>query len=347
MPKKKEKEALEQLIKDQRENALKEDLRDARRQYKKALKVIADREEMLGFRRALAGGDPLPRIKAKKKSSRTKDETCPVHQCGDWHVEEHVDASTVEGYNGYDLDIARQRAATSFIKSGKLITLWKNLADVNGMILHLGGDHISGYIHEELQEENPLSPLQATRYARSLIIEGIDYLLGNKIVKNIKVVCSFGNHGRTTKRIRFSTGYKNSYEFNMYLDLEEHYRKNSRVRFIISPSRRTMVDVYGYKLRFHHGDSIRYYGGIGGKVIPVKRLISQWNKKETAHMDFFGHFHEYEVVPGFYVSNGSLIGITAYSDEKFAYQAPQQALSFIAQHRGFVGSLPIFVDDNP
>jgi rhodanese-related sulfurtransferase len=33
---------------------------------------------------------------------------------------------------------------------------------------------------------------------------------------NIKVVCKFGNHGRTGEKIRISTGYKNSYEWMVY-----------------------------------------------------------------------------------------------------------------------------------
>jgi hypothetical protein len=67
------------------------------------------------------------------------------------------------------------------------------------------------------------------------------------------------------------------------------------------------LQIYDVTVRFHHGHSIRYAGGVGGIYIPTNKAIAQWNKGRHADLDVFGHFHQLRD-GGNFICNGSLIG---------------------------------------
>ncbi|MFV1964331.1 MAG: hypothetical protein ACC628_02825 [Pirellulaceae bacterium] len=103
---------------------------------------------------------------------------------------------------------------------------------------------------------------------------------------------TYGNHGRTTKRRRISTGYKHSWEWLAYNNLAGYF-KTPKIRFKIEQGYHNWLDVQGHDVRFHHGDAIRYHGGIGGVTIPLRKKIAQWNKRRHSHLDILGHFHQF------------------------------------------------------
>jgi hypothetical protein len=61
-----------------------------------------------------------------------------------------------------------------------------------------------------------MSPPEAILFIQELLIKGIKALSESGNFTSIKIPCLPGNHGRTTKRKRYTTGYKNSYEWLMY-----------------------------------------------------------------------------------------------------------------------------------
>jgi len=151
--------------------------------------------------------------------------------------------------------------------------------------------------------------------------------------------------GNTTKKKRHSTSYKNSYEWLMYKNMEKVYRKNKRVHFIVENGYHTYISLYDkFKLRFHHGDALRYAGGVGGIAIPANKAVAQWNKTEKAYLDVFGHFHTQMMDCGPFVSNGSLIGWNSFAVAiKASYEDPQQSFFVIDQENGKICDWPIFV----
>ena len=151
--------------------------------------------------------------------------------------------------------------------------------------------------------------------------------------------------GNTTIKKRFSTSHKNSYEWMMYKTIEKVYRSNSKVKFIVENGYHTYLPVYpGFTIRFHHGDNIRYAGGVGGITIPVNKAIAQWERSRHADLDIFGHFHQQMMDCGSFVSNGSLIGWNAFAIAiKAAYDIPRQSFLVIDQEKGKICDWPIFV----
>lgn len=127
----------------------------------------------------------------------------------------------------------------------------------------------------------------------------------------------------------------------MYHNLAHHFEDEPRVKFIIEEGYNTYIDVYGFTLRFHHGHSVRYYGGVGGLYIPMNKAIAQWDKAVPADYSFAGHFHQMKDGGNFMV-NGSMIGYNAFAMSiKADYESPRQAFLLIDKLRGKTVTCPI------
>lgn len=273
-------------------------------------------------------------------------ESVVVAVASDWHAEERIDPKTIAGVpNEYNPDIFKRRSERFFSKIVYLTEMVRTKTKVDTMVLALLGDMINGYIHEEMEEDNYMSPVQASLLIKRTLRGGIDYLLENAGIKELIIPCCYGNHGRTTKFRRIGTGAQNSFEWLIYKDLEEIYSKDKRVKFLVADGYHQYLDIYGYVLRFHHGDSISYGGGVGGITIPVNKAIANWNRVKQADIDVFGHFHQF-IDGGNFICNGSLCGYNAYAlSIKAPYERPQQAFFTIDKKHGKTVVCPIIVED--
>lgn len=269
----------------------------------------------------------------KQKGESEKSPACSITLCSDWHYEEPIKSSQVNGLNRFDTTIAKERIEKLFKVISQLIKVHQKEYQIDTHILALLGDFISGSIHDDLKEANHIQPTQAIWEVQNLIASGIEFLLETTDV-NLVIPCSSGNHGRMTEKQRTATEFGNSLEILMYRQLEKYFSNNKRVKFIINDSYLTYIDVFNWSCRFHHGHSLRYSGGIGGIFIPAYKAISQWNKSRKADFDFFGHFHQLKD-GGNFVCNGSLIGYNAYAIKiKADYEKPKQAFIIIDKERG-------------
>ena len=290
------------------------------------LKVEKERDSLLSI-----GGVETYSIKKDKDGNQSN--ATAIVLCSDWHIEEGVKSSQVNGLNKFDINIGKERVEKLFKVVAQLIKVHSKEYDINNLVLALLGDFISGSIHDDLKEGNNIQPTEAIYEVQCLIASGIKFLLKETDV-NLIIPCSSGNHGRITDKIRVSTAYGNSLEFLMYRQMRDYFENEPRIKFIINDSYLTYMNIYGYTARFHHGDSIKYGGGIGGIFIPAFKAISQWNKSKHADWDFFGHFHQMKD-GGNFITNGSLIGYNAYAVRiKADYERPKQAFMIIDEERG-------------
>jgi hypothetical protein len=259
----------------------------------------------------------------------------------DWHVEERVESKTVNGLNEYSPTIASKRINNMIGNTCRVYEALKNLTKIDTIYIWLGGDIIAGYIHEELEENNYMSPTEACLFAQDEIVSAIEHIKKTLKPKQIIIVCNVGNHGRTTRKKRVSTSYKNSYEWMLYHTLARLY-KPKNTHWKIATGYHEIVEVYGHTVRFHHGDSIRYQGGVGGVTIPANKKIAAWNKSMSVDLDIFGHYHQ-SIETRRWVCNGSLVGWNAYAIEVGAeYEPPSQNIVLISRTRGKIACLPVY-----
>jgi hypothetical protein len=317
---------------------LKGQIRDLRKQVEHWKSATAAVEKSLGV--ALRLNRHVKPAKPVYARSDNASESTALLLGSDWHCEETVDPATVNGVNEFNLDIADKRIDRFFQAGIRLINIQRAATDIHTCVLWLGGDLLTGYIHEELVEGNSLSPTETIVWLQPRLTRGIDAL--RKEFRRVLVVCSLGNHGRTTQKKRVATAYKNSFEWLMYHTLSWRY-EGTNVEFQIGKSYHNLLEVYGRLIRFHHGDAIRYQGGIGGITVPVNKAIAQWNRVRPAYLDVFGHWHQ-EIDGGNFISNGSLIGFNAYALEiKASPERPQQTCLFIEKALGKTIVCPVFL----
>jgi len=262
----------------------------------------------------------------------------------DLHVEERVDKRKVNGLNEHNLAIAGDKLERAFLSIAKLVKKEQREADIRTLVLWLGGDLFSGHIHEDLVEVCELTPSQAIIWLRERILAGIRYLLAELDVERLLIVCSYGNHGRSTLKSRVSTLAEHSWEWLLYQVLQSDLAAEKRVHFEIAAGYITYVDLGGFTIRFHHGDYIGYQGGVGGITIPLRKAVDAWNVGQHADLDVIGHWHQ-RISLEWVEVNGSLIGFAPFSIRvKARLEPPQQSFFLVdLERRRKTGSFPVFV----
>jgi hypothetical protein len=268
----------------------------------------------------------------------------PVMLCSDWHVEEPVEPATVNGLNKYNLEIADECIDKMAEAYAAMIDMTSRTYDCRTGVLWLGGDLFSGYIHDELIEANFLSPTRAMAWLMPRIEKMIRKILALcPRIEKLIVVCNDGNHGRNTHKIRIATRTANSLEWFLYHELAQRFRDEKRVVFQVAEGEYSYLDVFDQTLCFFHGDSVKYAGGVGGLLVPMKRGLNELRKYRPVHVFNAGHFHQYTNHQDIVV-NGSMIGLNAYAMRyKFSPEPRQQAWYMLDATRGKCLSAPIWL----
>lgn len=333
--------AKDHLAEDRKRLKDKNDLALLQKKYSHAIKQIERLERANQVIKDLKGTVSIHKIEPVTTSGNS-EATC-VWVASDWHVEENVDPKTIDGLNEYSMKIAKTRSETFFRAGLKLTNALAKEVQINTIVLALLGDFFTNDIHDELVEINEVGPMHAAIYAQNLIASGIEYILKNSKY-NLVIPCASGNHARTSKTTRFSTENSHSLEYFVYKYLENHFRRNKRVKFLIPNGYHQYVKIYDTTLRFHHGHAMKYQGGVGGITIPVNKAIAQWNKAIKADIDVFGHWHQF-FDGGNFICNGSMIGYNVYAlTIKASFERPKQALFLIDRDRGKTAVWPILFD---
>lgn len=298
------------------------------------------------------GADPTPPPKwliDKKGLDNTPG--IPVALWSDWHLGEVVLPDETGGLNKFNSEIAAERVrrlATRTIKLAK-----KQVPDAQGIVVCLGGDMISGDIHEELVATNDLTPLQCVKKLRGLLIAALTQMAD--AFGKVYVPCVVGNHGRTTRKPRMKGRIITSYEWNLYDQLEQYFKDigDDRVSFTVASGTDVRFNVLGHWFLLTHGDSLGVKGGDGiiGAIGPIMRgVIKTLNAYAAINQQvdtvIMGHWHQELWLPRS-ITNNSLKG-----DDEFArlvlragHSRPSQLLWFVYLGYGIAHRTAVYCDE--
>jgi hypothetical protein len=309
-----------------------------RAKYSEALRTIERQDQELQALDIL--GASVDTVTIKPKQGSGAGEATAVLVASDWHIEELV-GNEMGGLNTYTPEIAERDARTFFTAGLRLIRLLQQDVKIETTVLALLGDFITNQIHgAENAEKNACLPTDAIVRAQNLLISGIEFLLDHSTMALV-IPCHSGNHARTTLKTRFATENGHSLEYLMYLHLAAYFRNEPRVTFVIPGGQHSYLQVYDQTIRFHHGHSVKYGGGVGGIYIPVNKALAQWDRARRADLDVFGHFHQMKD-GGKFICNGSIIGYNAFALAiKADYERPKQTLFLMDKKRGRTCTWPI------
>jgi hypothetical protein len=271
----------------------------------------------------------------------------PTVFASDWHWGEVVESSQINGVNEYNLGVAQKRAKQLINVS---IDILKNrFADPTypGIVFALGGDMVSGDIHEELSVTNEVEIMPAVIDLWGTLIWCISTLADE--FGNVFVPCVTGNHGRNTHKMRMKGRNYTSFDWLVYQFLQKHFETDSRVRFLIPDGSDAHYQVYSHKYLLTHGDQFRGGDGMIGALGPIIRGDHR-KRSRNAQIDteydtlLLGHWHQLIQLQRLIV-NGSLKGYDEYAyQSNFPYEPPRQALWLTHPEHGITFSAPILVE---
>lgn len=271
----------------------------------------------------------------------------------DWHYGEVVSLSETGGANAYNRKIAQDRVrrlTENTIRLAKGFAFRDTDKAPPGMVLALGGDMISGDIHEELAETNVAPPFVCVQEVFGLLTWSIDQLVAE--FGRLFIPCVVGNHGRTTKKPRAKNRVFMSYEWNLYTMLERHYANDNSVSFMVPGETDALFRVAGHRFLLTHGDTLGVKGGDGiiGALGPIARGTVKFRNSEYKigrEFDYLimGHWHQ-ELWIGRTFVNNALKGYDEYARTFLRAEPsrPSQSLWFVHPEFGVTSRVSVYVD---
>jgi predicted phosphodiesterase len=278
----------------------------------------------------------------------------PVTIWSDWHVPETVSYAETNGLNEFNMDIAEKRVTKLVRKTRQLCFEHMTNPDYAGIVVCLGGDMVSGEIHDELTDTNDGHLIPTVLKVATWIVEGLIALAAD--FGTVFCPCVDGNHGRNTFKIRNKSFRYKNFDWLIYNIVEREIKARGygdRITFSIPPSNEVRFDVYDHRFLLLHGHDIGVRGGDGiiGALGPIKRGSIKVGAQQAEMGRGFdtlllGHWHQYIDVHGIIV-NPTLKGYDEFASKvlRATPQRAAQALFFVHPEYGITARWPVFVDE--
>ena len=294
---------------------------------------------------------PKPPKWVTKSSPATGTPGVPTLFLSDFHYGEVVRPDAVNNLNNFDKKISQLRLKSTVETAIDLCHNHMVNPKYPGIVLALGGDMMSGSIHDELIESNDGTSIDHVLELFDQLIWTIT-TLANKFNKVFIPTC-YGNHSRMYQQWRNKEAAHLSFDWMLYNMLEKHFtaNKDTRVQFLIPTGFDAYYKIYDTSYLLTHGDRLGVRGGTGivGMLGPIARGV-QKVRSEYANfgksIDYviMGHYHQYISIKGAIV-NGSLKGYDEYAmSNRFAFEIPKQALWFTHPQYGITFQVPVVAE---
>ncbi len=271
----------------------------------------------------------------------------PTLFASDWHWGEVVDPNQINGVNEYNVAIGQDRARVMIEKTIDLLKNHVAHSNYEGIVFVLGGDMVSGDIHEELMATNSMEIMPTVVDLFGVLIWCIETLANE--FGNVFIPCVSGNHGRNTHKIRAKGRNFTSFDWLLYQFLSKRFESDKRVQFHIPDGSDAYYSIYGHKYLLTHGDQFRGGDGVIGALGPIIRGDHR-KRSRNAQIDMeydtmlLGHWHQLIQLERLIV-NGSLKGYDEYAyANNFGFEPPRQALWLTHPEHGLTFSMPVYVD---
>lgn len=277
----------------------------------------------------------------------------PMTMWSDWHWGEVVNPAEIGGVNAFNRSVAKKRLRMLVESTIDLCFNHMTNPEFPGIVICLGGDMITGNIHEELQDTNEGYVQQTLLELQEELITALTHMADK--FGRVFVPCVVGNHGRISMKSRMKGRVFDSYEWNLYCQLERHFRNDKRLQFLIPEETDAYFTVLGHRFLLTHGDTLGVKGGDGiiGCIGPVARGAFKVGRSEAQiGRDFdtmvIGHWHTYvprgDSIP--VIVNGALKGYDEYARlaMRIPYTRPSQALWFVHEKYGITAQWQIYLD---
>jgi hypothetical protein len=338
---------LEEFVSEHAAAELRRQLAQERRRTKQLEEDIARLRRHLGILERVAAASPRPPRWLARRSSGGNHAT-PCLLVTDTHFDEVVRADEVGGVNAYDRRIAELRLESAFAGAVRVAKDYIGGFTWDGAVVLLGGDLISGDIHEELVATNEGTVVETVLYWTEPLAAGIR-LLAEEFGR-VHVVSVPGNHGRRSRRPRYKRRAQDNFDWLLSWSVQRTLASDDRITWHIPSALHAEVQVYSTHIRLEHGDEARGGTGISAALAPLALLQHRRLKQAQAmsrplDLLVLGHWHRRHVLPGL-ILGGTLKGPDEYTlGRGYDAEPASQELFVVSPEHGVVINAPVFVAD--
>jgi len=276
----------------------------------------------------------------------------PTLFISDVHGGEVVNPSEIYHSNKYNMQIMKDRFQYTLKTGIHLLQILDHDMRYPGLVMPLGGDMISGNIHDELTATNELQTMPTLLEMHEMLVAGITLMADQ--FGSVFLPCVGGNHGRDTKKIWNKNRNHTSFDWLMYQYLAKHFEVvgDKRVRFFIPDGPDAYYKVHNVRYLLTHGDQFRGGDGIIGPIGPLTRgNQKKQSRNQAIDMEYevmlCAHWHQYIQLARLIV-NGSIKGYDEYAfSNNFGFEVPQQAMWVTNARYGITYRMPVLCEPPP
>jgi hypothetical protein len=268
----------------------------------------------------------------------------PMTIWSDWHWGETVDKRETGGLNEFNRKVAEERVSNLVRNTISLLRDYSGRRpSYPGIWVLLGGDMVSGLIHEELVDTNWGNIADQAYQCGGAIIGGLK-ALAQEFGKVWLVAGAPGNHGRTTLKPT-AKGRLDSYDRSVYRAVADQLSSDHRFEVIVCDDIDYRFKVYNTRFLLTHGDAMGVKGGDGhvGAYGPIIRGYQKLKRQEASiGRDFDvmvqGHWHQAigwsPALP--VITNGTLKGFDEFARTilRASWALPSQMLWMVSPKHG-------------
>lgn len=281
------------------------------------------------------------------KACKADSPGVPTLQLSDMHWGEKVYPKQVNGVNHYDVATARERLRYCVETAIHLCRILDRDMRYPGIVVPLGGDCVSGAIHEELRASNELPTMPTVLDLVDNLVPAIKTLA--TAFGQVFIPCVSGNHGRDTMKVYAKGRNHTSFDWLLYQFLARSLQHDKRVTFYIPEGSDASYRIYGHKYLLTHGDQFRGGDSMIGCLGPVMRGDhKKRGRSAQIGMEYdtmvIGHWHQRIALTRLIV-NSCLKGFDEYAyTNNFSFEQPSQNLWITNARHGITYSMPVYVD---
>ncbi len=260
----------------------------------------------------------------------------PVIDFGDWHIGETVLARETFGANDFNEEIAEKRVKHLIERVLHLAFHHVATPDYSGAVLVLGGDFLSGQLHEELLATDWCPPPVAAAWCVAHLTRAIAEF--TRAFGRLVVVCVPGNHGRLSRKPWAKLAATACWDHLIYKMLEQNFANVAEVTMLVPPDGEQLIQIASTRFLIMHGHELGVKGGDGiiGALGPIVRGATKVGRQQRSlGRDFdvllLHHFHQDLWLPASgVIVNPTLKGYDEYSRaQRYRYEPAAQRLFFV------------------
>lgn len=278
---------------------------------------------------------PKPRPVKIVRSMESQTDTpacCPI---ADWHIGEVVDEGEMEGFNKFNLAIARARVEYLSRKVADWVSTERHGHVISELHIPIMGDMVSGSIHEELLTYAEFTVPEAAVHASRLIADFISYQTA--YFEKIHVhVLKVDNHSRLTMKKGSKRRGTNSWN-HVIVELVELMLKDHGIEWHAYDSAKAEIRIGDWTLLADHGDGVTAYMGLpwyGFAREDGREAVKRMRENRPFDDRIRAHWHQAAAGP-FGILCGCLCGSTELDAQAGRHSRPYQVSFLVHPKHGW------------